>query len=285
VSYFKAIFWFILSLIVSCSNDAITKYLGYTLDAWEITFFRFAFGVLTLLPIMIYQGKGAFATHRWIMYLLRGVFIFLAISLWGQGVRLSPITTATIMSFTIPIFVLLLAPIFLREHITWPLWLATLGGFIGILFILHPDRSSFNKGSLFLIVAAALFAMLDILNNKYVTREPILCMLFYSTVVAMVLVAIPTIRVWRTPTTYELMLLVALGIGSNLILYFLLRAFSLASASSLAPFRYLELFISMMAGYVFFQELPNQYNYLGAALIIPSTLLIGYYKTRAHLKS
>lgn len=285
MKYFKAIFWFTLSLIVSCGNDAITKYLGHTFNPWEITFFRFAFGILTLLPVMLYQGKSAFITHRWKLHFLRGLFVFVAISLWSQGIKVSPITTSTIMSFTVPIFVLVLAPIFLKERVTWPMWLATLGGFVGILFVLQPDAHTFNQGSLFFIIAAILFGMLDILNKKYVTQEPMLCMLFYSTVVALILVTFPAMQVWRTPTNYELIWLLALGIGSNLILYCILRAFSLTDASSLAPFRYIELLISMVVGYVFFHELPSSYSYLGAAIIIPSTLFIGYYQARNRPKA
>lgn len=285
MKYFKATLWFLLSLILSCSNDAITKYLGRTLDAWEITFFRFAFGALILLPMMLDQGKRAFITHRWTLHFFRGLFIFLAISLWGQGVKISPITTATMMSFTVPIFVLLLTPIFLQERVTGPVWLATIGGFIGILLILQPNASSFNQGAIFFIIAAMLFGMLDILNNKYVTQEPMLCMLFYSTVVAMVFVAYPAIRVWHTPSSRELMWLFALGLGSNLILYCLLRAFTFASVSSLAPFRYLELFISMAVGYFVFNELPDKHSYLGALIIIPAALFISYYQTRGNSKS
>ena len=41
------------------------------------------------------------------------------------------------MAFTVPIFVLLLAPIFLKEQVTWKMWLATIIGFIGIILALH----------------------------------------------------------------------------------------------------------------------------------------------------
>lgn len=255
------------------------------MNAWEIAFFRFGFGSITLLPVMIYYGKSAFVTRRWKLHFLRGLLIFLAISLWSQGIKTSPITIATIMSFTVPIFVLLLAPIFLHERVTWPIWLATLLGFVGIVLIIQPTTTSFNQGSVYFILGAILFACLDVINNKYVTQEPILCMLFYSTLVAMMFVAYPAVRVWQTPSIHQLIWLLALGLGSNLILFFLLRAFALAGATSLAPFRYLELFISMVVGYVFFQELPDQYSYFGAGLIIVSTFLISYYQARGRSKN
>lgn len=281
--YLQAICWFILSLVVSCCNDAITKYLGNSFHAWQVIFCRFGFGVLTLLPVMLFQGKKAFITHRWFLHVVRGVLVFQAINLWSHGVQYFPLTTATLMSFTVPIFVLILAAIWLKEHVTWPMWIATLGGFIGVILVLGPHKStySFNPHSLFFLVAAILFGLLDVLNKKYVTTEPMLPMLFYASVVALVLCIYPVMKVWRVPSPRDWIWLLMLGVGSNLILYFLLRAFSLAAASSLAPFRYLELIISMLVGYVAFHEWPTFYSYLGAAIIIPCTLFIGYYQTRS----
>lgn len=278
MQYLRAVLWFSLSLVASCANDAITKYLGEYLHPWEITFFRFLGGALTILPLMLYQGKKSFKTHRPLLHLGRGIILFIATNLWSQGVKVAPITTATIMSFTIPIFVLLLAPVLLQERITWPMWLATLVGFAGIILALQPQDRSLHAASLYFLLAAMLFGLLDIINKKYVTQEPTLCTLFYTTLVTAVLAALPAIHAWRTPTRHELLWLLALGGGSNLILYLLLRAFAIADASSLAPCRYLELLIAMGADYILFQELPHSHSYLGATLIILCTLFVGYHQ-------
>lgn len=271
--------WFMLSLVVSCGNDAIMKYMGTYMSPWQVAFFRCLFGTGSLLPLMLYHGPVSFQTPRPWLHVLRGGLLFIAISLWSHGVKAAPMTTATIMSFTVPIFVLLLAPIFLQEHVTWPMWLATLLGFGGIVLVLQPSHWSFP--SALFVLAAMLFGLLDIINKKYVTQEPMLCMLFYSTLVAMVLLALPAIYAGPMPRSHALWWLLILGISSNLILYCLLKAFALASASALAPFRYLELLISMGVGYVLFQELPTGSSYLGAAIIIPCTLLIVYSQRRS----
>ncbi len=285
LNYLQAIVWFVLSLMVSCGNDAIMKYVGTHISPWQVAFFRCLFGAVTLLPLMCYQGQGAFTTHRPWLHIVRGGLLFAAISLWGHGVKETPITTATIMSFTVPIFVLLLAPIFLRERVTWPTWVATLIGFGGIVLVLQPSSWSCWGPSMFFVLAAGVFGLLDIINKKYVTQEPMLCMLFYSTLVATILLALPALYAGKIPAIHTLWWLVVLGIGSNLILYLLLRAFALTGVSSLAPFRYLELLISMGVGYLFFQELPDRNSYLGAAIIIPCTLFIVYYQSRSAKRS
>eukprot|EP01132_Coremiostelium_polycephalum_P003052 gene3052-3817_t len=277
--YFKAILWFVLSLVISCGNDGLTKYLGNSagLHPWQITFFRFAFGILTLLPIMLYKGRAAFITQRWKLHGVRGIFLFAAIGLWSLGVQVAPMTTATLMSFTVPLFVLLLAAVFLKEKITWPMQLATWGGFLGILIIVQPNAKNLNQGTLLFVFAAVLFSVLDILNKKYVTQEPLLCMLFYSTLVALALVAVPALQVGKMPIGNDWLWLGALGIGNNLILYCILRAFALSEASALAPFRYIELLFSMLVGYVCFGELPAMYSYLGACIKLVGVWEVEHY--------
>src|SRR3569623_1557187 len=284
-NYQKAILWFMLSLVVGCSNDAIMKYMGTCVSPWQVAFFRCLFGTMSLLPLMLYHGSVAFKTHRPWLHLLRGGLLFIAISTWCHGVKEAPIATATTMSFTVHIFVLLLAPILLKERVTRAMWFATLMGFGGILLILQPGHSPLHRLYSFFILATLAFSLLDIINKKYVTHEPMLCMLFYSTLIATVLLALPALYADSMPTKHVLSWLGVLGIGSNLILYFLLKAFELASASSLAPFRYLELPISIGVSYVFFQEPLTDYSYFGAVLIIASTLFIVYTQNRKTTQS
>ena len=280
VKYLQAVAWFVLSLVVSCGNDAITKCVGIQLSPWQVAFFRCFFGTVTLLPFMLYQGRQSFKTHRPWLHAIRGALLFIAISLWSHGVREVPITTATIMSFTVPIFVLLLEPIFLRERVTWPMWIVTIVGFYGIVQVLQPGDWSFHRVSPFFVLAAGIFGLLDIINKKYATQEPMLCMLFYSTLYATILLTLPAMHAGTTPTAKTLLWLLILGMGSNLILYLLLKAFKLTSVASLAPFRYLELLISTAVGYLLFQDLPSGHVYSGAVIIICCSLCSVYYQHR-----
>ena len=281
LNYYKAVVWFVLSLIMSCGNDAITKYVGMHISPWQVTFFRCFFGAATLLPFMLYQGSVSFKTQIPWLHVVRGGPLFIAMSLWSHSIKEVPVTTATIMSFTVPLFVLLLASIFLQESVTWSMWIATLMGFGGIVLVLPPIHWSFSSTFVLFISAAMLFGLLDIINKKYVEQESMLCMLFYSTLTATLLLALPAMYVGHMPTGYTLLWLLGLGIGSNLILYFLLKSFTLTTVSSLAPFRYLELLISTVVGYVFFGDLPTRNSYWGAAIIILCTLFVIHAQRRS----
>jgi len=272
--------WFVLSLLVSSVNDILAKYLSSNLPTLEISFFRFFFGTLSLLPIIGFYGISSIKTRRFSIHFIRGFLLVIAISLWTYGLRYSQVTTATIISFTIPMFILIMAPLFLKEYVSNSLWMATILGMIGILITLNPKDVQFNAMSMMFIIAAMIFASLDIINKKYSIKESLLSMIFYSSLVTSLVGMIPLYFQWVKPNGPDILCLILLGICSNLILFCLLKSFRLINASRVAPFRYLELIISIILAYLIFGDIPTQNMYLGSALIIPCALYVESYKEK-----
>ena len=282
--YFIGIIWFLLSLLISNGNDLIMKFLGQNLHSVEIIFWRFLFGTLSLIPFMLFFGRNSWKSERPLVHIIRGVLLFAGITLWCYGLTIVPIATATVLNFSIPLFTLVLAYFFLRENIGWPRLVATIIGFLGVITVLGPTAFGFQVTAFVLVFAAFLFAMLDIINKKFIVKETMLGMLFYSALVTTVLSAIPTYYVWHTPTLQQLGVLAALGVGANLLLYCLLKAFSLMDASALAPFRYFELVLSVVFGFLIFEELPGWGTALGTLIIIPSTFFVARYELKRRKK-
>lgn len=275
-SYLVAVVWFILSLFSSTANDIISKYVGLGMHSAEVTFFRFFFGSITLLPFIIYQGKKALKTNNLSIHLARGFLLFCGMTSWTYGLTIAPVTTGTVVSWVIPLFTLILAVFFLKENIIWQRWLVTIIGLAGILIILNPSADNFNPETSILVLAALAFATLDIINKKFIVQESMLSMLFYSAIVTTVLSIPATVMNWQTPSIEDTILLFILGASANLILFFILKAFALAEITALAPYRYLELIISSLAAYLVFDETPNKNTLLSASIIIPATLFIIY---------
>jgi S-adenosylmethionine uptake transporter len=275
-SYFIGVSWFLLSLVSSSFNDVISKYAGVRLHSYEITFFRFLFGTMTLLPFVFFYGINTLKTSRPTVHFFRGVLLFLGIAGWTYGLTIAPVTTATVVSFTIPIFVLVLGVFFLSEKIIWQRWVVTLVAFLGLVLTLNTNSDDFNPEVLVFVLAAVSFAILDIINKKFVIKESMISMLFYSAIITAVLALPFALQHWLAPTVEELILLFILGASANLILFFLLKAFALADATALAPYRYLELVLSASIAYIVFAEIPSEATIYGALVIIPSTLFIIY---------
>ncbi|WP_064429397.1 DMT family transporter [Rickettsia sp. Tenjiku01] len=280
-TYLTGIGWFLLSLVSSSANDVISKYLGTRLHSFEVAFFRFFFSSIVLLPFVVFYGKNTLKTSRPFVHILRGLLLFFGMTSWTYGLTIAPVTTATVVSFSIPLFTLILAVFFLNENIIWPRWVVTVVGFIGLVVTLKPHAEDFNPEILYFVLAAISFAMLDIFNKKFVIKESMISMLFYSAIVTAVVSLPVASQCWLTPSSFELALLFVLGSSGSLILFFLLKAFSMVDATATAPYRYLELVISVIAAYFIFNEFPDKSTLHGAVIIIPTTLFIIYSEKKA----
>jgi S-adenosylmethionine uptake transporter len=280
-TYLTGIGWFLLSLVSSSANDVMSKYLGTRLHSFEVAFFRFFFSSIVLLPFVAYYGKNTLKTSRPFVHILRGLLLFFGMTSWTYGLTIAPVTTATVVSFSIPLFTLILAVFFLNENIIWQRWVVTIVGFIGLVITLKPHTEDFNPEILYFVLAAISFAMLDIINKKFVVKESMISMLFYSAIVTAVVSLPVASQYWLTPSSFELALLFILGSSGSLILFFLLKAFSMVDATATAPYRYLELVISAIAAYFIFNEFPDKSTLRGAIIIIPATLFIIYSEKKA----
>lgn len=284
-AYLFGVIWFILSLLSSVANDTISKYLSLHLQSFEIIFFRFLFTTITLVPFMFYYGIETFKTSQISTQITRGGLLFCGMTLWTYGLTVFPIVTATIISFSIPLFVILLAIPLLNENIIWQRWIVTVIGFVGIAITTKAHSEDFNPKILIFIVSALIFAILDILNKKLVIKESVISMLFYSALTTTIFSTPPLLFYWHMPSLLELVLLLILGISSNLILFFMLKAFALTDATALAPYRYIELIISAIVTYVIFNELPDKSALYGTLILIPSALFIAYSEGKAIKKN
>ena len=270
------IVWFLFSLLISNSNDVITKYVSDSIDPLITVFFRTFFGTLSLVPFIFIYGIKAFEPHNYLVHVLRGFLLFMAMYMWCFGIGMVQVSTATTISFVIPFIILVMGPIFLKETVTKQLWLATILGFMGTMLVLRPESSSefVSYGAMVMLFSTFLFATLDIINKRIISKDSTLVMLFYSSLFSCIFCYVTSCLTidFVMPDMHQLMLLAVLGINSNLILFCILKAFALVSVTSLSPYRYFELVISICSGFIIFSEVPKMTTLTGALLIVFSSL-------------
>jgi S-adenosylmethionine uptake transporter len=266
--------WFILSLIISGVNDVLMKYLTLNLSSFEVVFLRFFVSTLTLLPFI--RNKQSLHTNHLSLHAFRGLLLFGGIWLWCLGLSGSKVTVATVINLTIPIFVLVLARIFLKEKVTLPKVIAVALGFIGTIVVINPTQLETNSYSLLFVIAVTMFAALDVINKKFVTRESILSMLFYSSLFTTLFSVGPAVYTWTWPSWMDIGLCCLLGVLANLILYCLLKAYAEREVSELAPYRYIciELIATSSLGYLVFGESVDRSTIAGAAVIVVALVIL-----------
>jgi drug/metabolite transporter (DMT)-like permease len=173
-----------------------------------------------------------------------------------------------------PIYVTLMAAVFLREPVGWRRWTAVLLGFVGVVVASVPSASSFGWPVLIAIAGSICYATFLVLTRSLRGTNDVV-MATWQVISALIFGAILTPFVWVTPETwFDAPLLLLLGVASLLAIVFVNRAFALAPASVVVPYQYTLVVWAVVFGYLVFGDVPRVLTLVGAAIIVAAGLFI-----------
>jgi S-adenosylmethionine uptake transporter len=284
--YQIGVLWSLSACLIGAFNDLACKLSGSDLPGFNVLFFRFLFTALFFVPFIIINPKKYTTKHFWV-HGVRGGLFALAMVPWGFSVISLPLPTVTTIGFTTPIFITLLAGIFLKERLGWQRLLATGMGFVGIMVSAQFTLTgSVNIMAGLAILATLLFAVLDIVNKRLlILNEGIQSLMFYSALWTTLWTLPFALYYWKTPSMTELGLLALLGLGGNCLLGCILKSLSYCEVSSLQPLRYIEFIFSSVLSVLVFQKWPTGSDIAGIMIIIPCTLYLVHHEFRLNRAS
>lgn len=270
-------------MLLSCTCDVISKILGATVDIVEVNFFRFFFSLISLLPFLRGTFDKLFVVSSISLNLVRGILGVVSFYLYTYSLVHLKLAEVVAISWTCPMFTVLLSHFFLKEHVNTLRYLATLVGLSTMCMIIFGnDTTSFSIKLLYLapIGASLLFAAQDVLIKKMLSSENQLIMLFYYSLIICVFASFSVPSVWKLPTCIEFFLLILLGVFTNLQQLCLFSAYCDVEISALAVFKYLEFFLSTAMGFLIFLEIPDKNIVVAMIIIIPIGLYAAQYESK-----
>jgi drug/metabolite transporter (DMT)-like permease len=269
----------ILASAVYSGQALIVKTLGQRLDPFEIAFFRCAFGLIAVIPFLAGTRGMVISGNPW-MHVLRSIVGVAGMFCGFYAVTHLPLATATAISFTKPLFLIVLAVLFLGETVRWRRWTATAIGFLGVLIVVRPGSEVFSFAMVVALAGSFFIADVAVLVKKLSETDRNVTILFYFGVITTVVSAVPALFVWQNPTLLEWPLLLLVGVGAALGQYFSLRSLRIAEATAVMPYDYTRLLFAGFFGYTFFAEIPDFWTLAGIAVLIASTLYIAHREMR-----
>lgn len=281
----KGILFMCAGVLCLAIGDAIAKWLGEVHSPLQIIFFRTLVS-LPLIALLAYYGGGLrkLRTRRPGVHLVRGLIYTGTMVCFVLGLTLLPLAEATAIAFVAPLFVTLLSVPLLGEKIDRPVLAASLLGFVGVLIVVRPGGDAFQLGSLVLIGAALFYALMMITARRYGGREHLWAMVFYMTLVPLVITAVALPWVWQTPYPWHWVGFLAAGVFGVGATGCITMAFRFAPAAIAAPFDYTAMLWAVLLGWWFWGEMPDLWVFVGSVLIIGSGLAIAYHDRRTTLK-
>ena len=272
----KAAIWMIGAMVSFTLMAIAGRSLSGELDTFEIMMYRSLIGVVLVLFFAYYlKTLGEVNLKKLRLHFLRNFMHFIGQNLWFYAIVFVPLSQMFAFEFSTPVWVALLAPIFLREKLTFMRAIAAVTGFIGILIVARPDLSQMS----FPLVAAATCAIFfgaTSIATKLLTRDQTVTgILFWLVVIQLIFGIIMSgfdgsIAV---PTTNGIFWVTLVGICGLMAHLSITKALTLAPAIVVMPLEFLRLPLISVIGFFLYQEGFHWQVWLGAVIILMANII------------
>lgn len=240
----------------------------------EIVFFRAI--VSLFLSVIILKRKKVYlwGNNRKIL-ILRGLFGTTALMLFFYTLQVMPLASAMVVHYLSPIFTAIIAHVVLKEKLVARQFFYFLVSFAGILVMKGFDfRLSWLD--VFAGIAAAFFsgaAYNCIRKLKFSEDSHVIILYFPMVAVPITALYMFFISGWVTPDFRQLVILLLVGVLTQIAQYFLTRAFQSELANKVAAVSNLGIIYALSIGLIIFHETFNPLSIIGMLLVIGGILL------------
>jgi len=242
----------------------------------EVAFFRNAFGLLALLPMLLRPGRAPLRTQQLPRYFVRSAIGLgsMLCAFWALGHL--PLAQAVSLSYSTPLFVTIAAVLWLGETVRVRRWAAVVVGFIGVLVIVRPGTAGFTAGSLVAVGAAVLSSLVAIQIKQLTRVDSADTVVLYTYVFWVPLSLVPALFVWVWPTGSAWLWLLATGVLGTVGQLLWTRALRLGEVSALTPISFLQLPLVTLFGWLLFNETVDRWTIIGAGIILAANAYIAH---------
>lgn len=214
------------------------------------------------------------SNKRWLFG--RAVVGFFAPFCFFLSLKVLPLADATVVFFSGTFMITILSVFTLKENVGWHRWLAVAAGYVGVIVAADPEGSGGWWGYGLALIGSTAYALLFISGKWLSKTESTVSLVFYFNlgVGAVALLALPFF--WQpidVDAWGRILAITVLALAGH---YALTAAFAQAEASALAPFEYTALVWAVLFDWSIYQILPELNVWLGAAIIIVSSLYVAH---------
>ena len=261
--------WMLGSVAAFTAMAVAAREVSVRHDSFEILMVRSAIGFGLVLIFGAVTGRlGSVSTQALGGHFLRNIVHFAGQNLWFWALTMIPLAQVFAIEFTAPIWVVLLAPLFLGEALTRARLVAVLLGFVGILIVARPF-GPVEPGVLAAAGAAVCFAAVAILTKRLTRGQSVGTILFWLTLMqfAFGLITAGWDGAITLPDGKTLPWLALIGLCGVIAHLSLTTALTLAPASAVVPVDFLRLpLVALVAAWAYAEPL-DPLVFLGAGVI------------------
>lgn len=263
------------SFAVFATHDAVIKFLGGSYMPFQILFFSvlLSFPLVTLMLMRDREASTLRPVHPWwvaartIAGAITGACAFFAFTVL-------PLAQVYAFIFAAPLLITVLSIPILGERVGLHRWSAVALGLVGVMIVLRPGATEISIGHLAAMVAATGSALVSVITRKIGNEERTAVLMLYPMMANFVLMGAALPFVYKPMPVEHFGLLAFMSALGFLGGIFMIAAYRRGDAAIVAPMQYSQIIWAALFGYFLFDELPDLFTWVGAAIIIASGVYV-----------
>ncbi len=248
------------------SMGAAVKMVTAELPSEMAVFMRNLFGLALMTPLVWRRGLNGLKTGIFHIHLLRSLAGVSAMYCFFYALAHLQLADGMLLKMTSPLFMPLIALLWLGEALRKRTLVALAIGFVGVVLVLNP-QGEFNTIALIGLLGGVLASLAKVSLRRLGRSEPSLRVVFYFALLSTLISILPMFWHWQTPDLTQWGLFALVGLMGTLGQLFLTRGYAIASAAAVSPFTYASVLFGALYGYLFWEETISLQFVVGAALI------------------
>src|SRR5688572_20911160 len=241
------------------------------MGAFEILFLRTLVTMLLVTAVVSRVGTATLRTRLFAIHLLRA-FLHLGGQLcWIYAIGALTLAMVFAIEFTMPVWVALLATLFLGERMNRGRVAMLALGLAGTAIILRPDLGGLHPAALVMLLGSVFYAGNMITTKRISASDSPIGVIFWMSLIQLPLTFAAALPQWVAPGPIDLAWSVIIGAGSFAAHYSMTRAMKLGDATLVVPIDFLRLPLIALVGALFYGEPLEAATFVGAVIIFAGT--------------
>ena len=269
-----ALIWMGGSLISFVLLAIGARELSGEVSIFQSLFTRSVIGLIYVSLILCFSNnKISIRTTKIKLHVFRNIIHFIGQYAWFLGIGLLPLAEVFALEFTVPIWTLIIAALFLGEKITKHKIAAVILGLLGVLVITKPGIEVVDSSSFIVLGAAVCFAIMLTSTKSLSKSESPVLILFYMTLIQLPIGLFLALRSWAWPAPEQWGWLVVISFTALSAHYCLTKAMQYAEITIIMTIDFLRLPLIALVGIFLYAEEFEISLILGGTLMLIGNLI------------
>ena len=270
----RALWMLVAGFLFGCMGMLVKLGAEY-FSSIEMVFYRSLFGLVAVYALIRIQRLPLLTMH-WKSHCWRGFSGLGALLMFFFCITQLPLATAVTLNYTSPLFLALFATVFLKERFHWPLVVAVMLGFVGVILLLRPilQEDQWRAGLIGLFSGfLSGIAYLNVKKLGNLGESDWQVVFYFSLICVMVTGAWMLLDTFHAVTLDNVLLLLGIGITATFAQLALTRAYRTGRTLVVGALAYSTVIFSSLWGILIWNDVLPPSAWLGMGLIVAGGLL------------